>query len=81
MDSENRSKSTIEDHYVQELRVADQELSSGDQTGKVFVQLSPGAVASLTDRDVAQARVSRHLRKAIDASPVTLEKNKGVVQS
>ena len=55
---------------VQELRVADQELSAGDQTGPVFVQLSPGAVAFLTDRPIAQARISRHLRQAIDASPV-----------
>lgn len=81
MDADNSSMSTSEDRSVQELRVADQELSSGDQTGKVFVQLSSGAVAFLTDRDVAQARVSRHLRKAIDASPVSLEKTKSDVQS
>lgn len=57
--------------HVQELRVADQELSAGNHRGKVFLQLSPGAVAFLTDRPVAHARVSRHLQAAIDAdSPI-----------
>ena len=60
-----------EERSLQELRVADQELSSGSQQGKVYVQLSPGAVAFLSDRPVAQARVSRQLHGAIVASPVT----------
>lgn len=57
----SNSKPTLE-----ELRVADQELSSGNVQGRVFVQISPGAVAFLTDRPVAQARVSRLLKQAID---------------
>lgn len=48
------------------LRVADQELSSGNQKGRVFVQLSPGAVAFTIDRPVVQARVSRQLQRAIE---------------
>lgn len=48
------------------LRVASQELSSGNQSGQVFLQLSPGAVAFALDRPVLQARVSRLLHEAID---------------
>jgi len=51
---------------VQELRVADQELHTGNRNGRVFTQLSPGAVAFLTERPVAQARVVRQLRQAIE---------------
>ncbi len=49
-----------------ELRVSQQELHSGAQTGKVYMQHSPGAVAFLTERQVAEARVSRMLRNEID---------------
>lgn len=48
---------------IQELRVADHELRVGK--GAVYMQLSAGAVAFLTDRPVAQARVSRKLRQAV----------------
>ena len=48
------------------LRVASQELSSGNQTGQVFLQLSPGAVAFSLERPVLQARVSRLLHEAIE---------------
>ena len=49
------------------LRVASQELSSGNQTGQVYLQLSPGAVAfAFDDRAVLQARVSRLLHEAIE---------------
>ena len=65
---------------LQELRVADQELSSGNQTGAVYVRLSPGAVAFLTERHVAQARVSRHLRDAIDSSPVTTTRSTSTLE-
>jgi len=51
---------------IQELRVADQELHAGDQSGRVFLQLSSGSAAFLTDRLVAQARVVRQLHRAID---------------
>jgi hypothetical protein len=53
------------------LRVSQQELSSGHQGGQVFLRLSPGAVALPLDRVVAQARVSRQVRAAIDAAAVT----------
>jgi hypothetical protein len=49
------------------LRVADQELSSGNKSGAVFVQLSKGAVAWPLERPVAQARVQRHIQAWIDA--------------
>jgi len=48
--------------------VADQELSSGDTRGVVFLRLSPGAVAFRSDRSVIRARVSRQLRDAIEDS-------------
>jgi hypothetical protein len=53
---------------IQELRVADQELHSGDQSGRVFIQLSKSAVALLTDRSIAQARVSRQLNRSVEES-------------
>jgi hypothetical protein len=53
------------------LRVSQQELSSGHQGGQVLLRLSPGAVALPVDRVVAQARVSRQVRAAIDAAAVT----------
>lgn len=48
-----------------ELRVADQELLSGNTSGRVFQQLSRGAVAFPVDRPVAQARVSRQIQQHI----------------
>jgi hypothetical protein len=51
---------------IEELRVADQELKSGNTQGKVFVQLSPGAVAFQQERPVVQARVSRLIHEKIE---------------
>jgi hypothetical protein len=48
---------------LSELRVAQQELHSGQQSGRVFLQLSPGSVAFPLDRSVAQARVERRLQE------------------
>jgi hypothetical protein len=56
---------------IETLRVADQELLSGNTAGRVFVRLSPGAAPILMERPVAQARVSRQLRAAIDADPAS----------
>jgi hypothetical protein len=56
---------------IETLRVADQELLSGNTTGRVFVRLSPGAAAILTERPTVQARVSRQLRAAVDADPAS----------
>jgi hypothetical protein len=50
---------------VTELRVAQSELISGDKSGKVFVRLSEGAVAFLTERPKAQEQVSTKLRRAV----------------
>ena len=58
--------SPAQQHSLEVLRVAQQELSSGNQSGRVFYQLSPGAVALSIDRPVLQARVSRLLHEAID---------------
>lgn len=61
------SETTTTVQHIQELRVADQELHPGNQKGRVFAsQLSLGAVAVLTDRPVAEARVIRMLRQAIE---------------
>jgi tRNA A37 N6-isopentenylltransferase MiaA len=51
---------------VEVLRVAQQELSAGNQKGQVFLQLSPGAVAVAIDRPVLKARVDRRLHDAIE---------------
>jgi hypothetical protein len=48
------------------LQVAEQELSAGNKSGQVLVQLSKGAVAWPLDRPVAQARVSRKLQAKIE---------------
>jgi hypothetical protein len=49
---------------LQELQVAQQELRSGSQSGRVFVRLSPGAVVAFPlDRSVAQARVERKIQE------------------
>lgn len=67
----NNSRNTSSNRQLEVLRVTDQELASGNTQGKVYVQLSPGAAAILVDRPVAQARVSRQLREAIDKQPVS----------
>lgn len=49
---------------LQELQVAQQELRSGSQSGRVYVRLSPGAVVAFPlDRSVAQARVERKMQE------------------
>lgn len=48
---------------LQELRVAQQELHSGSQTGRVYVRLSAGAIAFPMDRLVAKARIERHIKE------------------
>ena len=63
--SPNKSPQQHQQHSLQVLRVAQQELSSGNQSGSVFCQLSPGAVAFAYERPVLQARVSRLLHQAI----------------
>ena len=58
---------------LEALRVAQGELCSGDTTGSVYVQLSPGAVLVQTDRSVALANVARAIMEAIsreDSEPV-----------
>jgi hypothetical protein len=67
--SKSKSKSNNPTTDIETLRVADQELLSGNTAGRVFVRLSPGAAAILTERPTAQARVSRQLRAAVDADP------------
>jgi hypothetical protein len=50
---------------LEALRVAQAELSSGDTSGNVFVQLSPGAAMFLTDRSVAQEKVASEIRAIV----------------
>ena len=50
---------------ITELRVAQSELVSGDTNGKVFLQMSKGAVGLLVDRSVAHAQVSTDLRQTL----------------
>jgi hypothetical protein len=50
---------------ISELRVAQAELVSGNTQGRVFMRLSPGAVAFVTDRKVAEERVASDLRKSL----------------
>jgi hypothetical protein len=57
--AQEASSSSSSSSLLSELRVAQQELHSGQQSGRVFLQLSPGSVAFPLDRSVAQARVER----------------------
>jgi hypothetical protein len=51
---------------LERLRVAQGELCSGDTTGSVYTQLSPGSAMFLTDRFVAVANVSKEIRAVIE---------------
>lgn len=62
------TESQHQQHRIQELRVAGQELHSS--RGNVWVQLSPGAVAFSIDRPVMQARNERLLRAAVEKADV-----------
>lgn len=50
---------------LEALRVAQAELSSGDTTGKVFIQASPGAAMFLTDREAAKKKVAAEIRQIV----------------
>lgn len=50
---------------INELRVAQAELTSGNTEGKVFVRLSSGAVGFRIERQEAQERVTKELRKTL----------------
>lgn len=50
---------------LEALRVAQAELNSGDQSGKVFVQTSPGAAMFFADRSVAKEKVASEIRQIV----------------
>jgi hypothetical protein len=50
---------------LEALRVAQAELSSGDTSGSVFRQFSPGAAMFLTDRSVTQEKVASEIRAIV----------------
>ena len=50
---------------LEALRVAQAELSSGDTSGKVFVQLSPGSAMFLKDRSEAKEKVASEIRHVV----------------
>lgn len=58
------------------LRVAQSELVSGNTSGQVFVQLSPGAAMFRTDRTVAQDMVASKIQQAIVAEPPSSSREK-----
>jgi hypothetical protein len=64
------TKSTSSPSDISTLRVAQAELISGDTSGKVYVRLSEGAVAFLTKRPVAEARVKKMIQQEISKQPV-----------
>ena len=51
---------------LERLRVAQAELCSGDTTGSVYTQLSPGAAMFLTDRAVALENVTKEIVVVIE---------------
>eukprot|EP00545_Synedropsis_sp_CCMP1620_P006560 CAMPEP_0119013410 /NCGR_PEP_ID=MMETSP1176-20130426/8438_1 /TAXON_ID=265551 /ORGANISM="Synedropsis recta cf, Strain CCMP1620" /LENGTH=73 /DNA_ID=CAMNT_0006966501 /DNA_START=67 /DNA_END=288 /DNA_ORIENTATION=- len=61
------SKNTSAEMKLEALRVAQGELCSGNMSGSVYMQLSPGAAAFLTDRTVAMESVSKGIRATIEA--------------
>jgi hypothetical protein len=60
------SSSSNNQKLIQEFCVADQELHTGNQKGKVFLRFSSESVGFLTDRSVVQARVMRKLHAFIE---------------
>jgi hypothetical protein len=60
---------------LEELRVAQAELCSGDTGGRVYTQVSKGAVLLLTDRTLALQQVSRKIRQELLAE-IEEDKNK-----
>ncbi len=55
---------------LEELRVAQAELSSGNTSGQVYHRLSPGAALLLSDRSLVQAKLAEQILKAVAADPV-----------
>jgi hypothetical protein len=54
-----------EDHDIERMRVIQAELVGGDTSGQVYMRLSEGGVAFLTDRGKAEEVVSTKLRSAL----------------
>ena len=54
---------------LQALRVAQSELCSGDVSGNVYTQVSPGAAMFLTSREVAINDVTKRIRDIVQAQP------------
>ena len=65
-----RSDMTNPEEKITTLRVAQAELSSGDTSGNVYMRLSPGSVAFLTNRSVVEARVDKMIQQEIAKHPV-----------
>jgi hypothetical protein len=61
----NNQAQTTGSSDLSALRVAQAELMSGDTSGKVYVRLSPGSVAFLTERSKVEEKVSIQLRQAV----------------
>ena len=57
--------STTDASRLEALRVAQAELSSGDTSGNVFVQLSPGSAMFLVARSAAQEEVASEIRQVL----------------
>jgi len=57
--------SSTSDVTINELRVAQAELDSGNTDGEVYLRLSEGAVAFCTQRQSVQQHVDQHLRSAV----------------
>lgn len=50
--------------YLQALRVAEYELTSGNAEGRVYEQLSEGSVFFLSSRETVKNRISSEIMKA-----------------
>mmetsp|Transcript_27868 Transcript_27868/g.46090 ORF Transcript_27868/g.46090 Transcript_27868/m.46090 type:complete len:87 (+) Transcript_27868:177-437(+) len=75
-EQQTQTQRTQEQQRLTEFRVAQAELVSGNTTGKVYVRLSDGAAAYLTDRPKAKAHVSNMLRREILKDETTVDENK-----
>lgn len=61
---------------LEELRVAQAELSSGDTSGRVLVQSSPGAVFRVTERSATKETVASEIRQLVLKDISLLEESK-----
>ena len=70
------SKASTAEEKLNALRVAHAELCSGDTSGDVYLQPSPGAAMFLTSREIAVNHVTNEIRTILKADDNNNNSNK-----